>query len=238
MTEQPRQSSLVKVATFVASKGEGGKFTKLEMLEAVPGVAQADRRMRDLRSMGWVIDNYKINPNLSPDQYLVRTIGTRVDQGEKPVAQRKTITGAKRRRIFQRDGYVCQSCFTAGGEEFADAPGRKATLTIGHIVPFKRGGTDDDDNLRTECQRCNDEARDNSENPPDAEEVLTEMSRGSRKEKGQMYMWMRANRRNITDQERMFMKWRRLPHDQRDWVMNELASQAIAEDKAAGDWPS
>lgn len=123
MTEQPRQSSLVKVATFVASKGEGGKFTKLEMLEAVPGVAQADRRMRDLRSMGWVIDNYKINPNLSPDQYLVRTIGTRVDQGEKPVAQRKTITGAKRRRIFQRDGYVCQSCFTAAWRGICGRPG-------------------------------------------------------------------------------------------------------------------
>ena len=200
------------------------------MLNAVPGVAQADRRMRDLRSMGWVIDNYKVNPTLSPNQYLLRTIGTRVDQGEKPVTQRKTITGAKRRRIFQRDGYVCQSCFTAGGEEFADAPGRKATLTIGHIVPFKRGGTDDDDNLRTECQRCNDEARDNSEDPPNVEEVLAELSRGSRKEKRHVYLWMQANRRNITDQERIFMKWRRLPVDQRERVMKELASQVIAEE--------
>lgn len=230
MTDAPRQSSLVKVATYVASVGEGGKFTKLNMLEAVPGVAQADRRMRDLRSMGWVIDNYKINPNLSPDQYLLRTIGTRVDLGEKPDVQRKTITGAKRRRILDRDGHVCQSCFTAGGEEFADAPGRRATLTIGHIVPVARGGTDDDSNLRAECQRCNDEARDNTDNPPDADEVLTQASRGSRKDKRQLYLWMRQNQRSISDQEKLFIKWRRLPAHERERVMNALAAQVIAEE--------
>jgi 5-methylcytosine-specific restriction endonuclease McrA len=220
----------VKVATYVASVGEGGKFTKLNLLEAVPGVAQADRRMRDLRSMGWVIDNYKINPNLSPDQYLLRTIGTRVDLGEKPDAQRKTITGAKRRRILDRDGHVCQSCFTAGGEEFADAPGRRATLTIGHIYPVSRGGTDDDSNLRAECQRCNDEARDNTDNPPDADEVLTQASRGSRKDKRELYLWMQRNRRSISDQEQLFIKWRRLPMEERERVMNALAAQVITEE--------
>ncbi|UYO96051.1 HNH endonuclease [Microbacterium sp. M28] len=230
MADAPRQSSLVKVATFVASVGEGGKFTKLNLLEAVPGVAQADRRMRDLRSMGWVIDNYKINPNLSPDQYLLRTIGTRVDLGEKPTGQRKTITGAKRRRILDRDGHVCQSCFTAGGEEFADAPGRRATLTIGHIEPVARGGSDDDSNLRAECQRCNDEARDNTDNPPDPDEVLTQASRGSRKDKRELYLWMQQNRRSISDREQLFIKWRRLPADQRERVMNALAAQVITEE--------
>lgn len=230
MTDAPRQSSLVKVATYVASVGEGGKFTKLNLLEAVPGVAQADRRMRDLRSMGWVIDNYKINPNLSPDQYLLRAIGTRVDLGEKPTGLRKTITGSKRRRILDRDGHVCQSCFTAGGEEFADAPGRRATLTIGHIKPVARGGTDDDSNLRAECQRCNDEARDNTDNPPDPDEVLTQASRGSRKDKRELYLWMQQNRRAVSDQEQLFIKWRRLPIEERERVMNALAAQVITEE--------
>jgi hypothetical protein len=48
----------------------------------VPEVAQADRRMRDLRGMGWVIDNYKVNSNLKPDEYLLKSIGVRVDLGE------------------------------------------------------------------------------------------------------------------------------------------------------------
>lgn len=230
MLDVPRQSSLVRVATYVASIGEAGIFTKLELLKAVPDVAQADRRMRDLRSMGWVIDNYKINSNLSPDQYLLRTIGTRVDLGEKAEGQRKTVTGAKRRRILDRDAHVCQSCFTAGGEEFADAPGRRATLTIGHIIPVTRGGSDEEGNLRAECQRCNDEARDNTDNPPDPDEVLTQASRGSRKDKRQLYMWMQQNRRSISDQERLFFKWRRLPIDKREYVMNALAAQVITEE--------
>lgn len=231
MPDKPRQSSIVRVATFVAGVGEGGVFTKLELLDAVPGVAQADRRMRDLRSMGWVIDNYKVNPTLSPDQYLLRTIGTRVDLGDKPDRQRKSITGAKRRRILDRDGHVCQSCFTAGGEEFADMPGRRATLTIGHIVPEARGGSDDDSNLRAECQRCNDESRDNTDNPPDADEVLTQVSRGSRKDKRQLYLWMSQNRRTISDQEMLFVKWRRLPAAERERVMNSLATQVITEEE-------
>ncbi|WP_211250774.1 HNH endonuclease [Mycetocola saprophilus] len=183
--------------------------------------------MRDLRSMGWVIDNYKTNPTLSPEQYLLREIGTRVDLGEKPISQRKSITGAKRRRILDRDGHVCQSCFTAGGEEFNDAPGRRATLTIGHIVPVVRGGTNDDSNLRTECQRCNDEARDNTDNPPSADEVLTQASQGSRREKLILYRWMNQNQRAISDQEKLFIKWRRLPASERERVMHALAAQVI-----------
>ncbi|OMI87107.1 hypothetical protein BSZ07_22885 [Streptomyces sp. M1013] len=223
-----RRTSLVKVAEFVASKGVGGKFSKLELFEAVPDVSQADRRMRDLRPMGWKIDNYKVNPNLKPDEYLVRELGTRVDLGEAPPKTvRKNITGPKRRRILERYGHICQVCGVRAGEEFPDAPGRKAVMTIGHIIPVNRGGTNDDDNLRTECQRCGDESRDITVDPPTAQQVLAHASHRSLKDKRTLYGWMQAGRRTPSDTEAVFQEWSRLSQEERMKVMAALAEQVI-----------
>lgn len=48
-----------------------------------------------------------------------------------------------RDRIFSRDNYKCVLC------------GSTERLTIDHIISIYRGGTDDDDNLQTLCNRCN-----------------------------------------------------------------------------------
>jgi hypothetical protein len=49
----------------------------------------------------------------------------------------------KRQEILDRDGGRCLEC------------GATEDLTIDHIVPRSKGGTHDDDNLRTLCRRCN-----------------------------------------------------------------------------------
>ncbi|HVD89706.1 MAG TPA: HNH endonuclease [Jatrophihabitantaceae bacterium] len=168
-------------------------------------------------------------PNLKPDEYLLKSIGVRVGLGEaRPAGTRKTITGPKRRRILERDGHACQVCGVAAGAEFPDTLGRRATLTIGHIIPVARGGADDEDNLRAECQRCNDEARDVSSDPPTPGEVLARAtSVGGVKEKRALYGWMQAGRRTADDKEKIFNDWVRLPHEQRLRVMADLASQVI-----------
>ncbi|WP_280443284.1 HNH endonuclease [Nocardia brasiliensis] len=223
-------SSGRRVAIFIASVGEGNRFTKMELFEAVPGVAQADRRMRDLREMGWQIDNYKINPDLSPDQYLLRKIGVRIDLGERPPATvRRSITGSKRRRILERDGGACQVCGITAGTTFPGELSRTAILTVGHLIPKERGGSDDDSNLRAECQRCNDEARDVTADPPDPGQVFTAARnlKGGRKMKAQLYGWMLAGRREIGDVERVFLDWSRLPAGQRQTVMNRLGMEVL-----------
>lgn len=54
--------------------------------------------------------------------------------------------GAKKRlRIYRRDKFKCQEC---GHDKMKD-------LTIDHIHPISRGGTDEDNNLRTLCKNCN-----------------------------------------------------------------------------------
>lgn len=53
------------------------------------------------------------------------------------------ITKAVRRGVYERDGWQCRECGTRGD------------LTLDHIVPKSKGGTNDPDNLRTLCVRCN-----------------------------------------------------------------------------------
>lgn len=48
-----------------------------------------------------------------------------------------------RARIFTRDNYRCVQC------------GSIENLTIDHIISVYSGGTDEDDNLQTLCNRCN-----------------------------------------------------------------------------------
>lgn len=49
-----------------------------------------------------------------------------------------------RKNLFRRDGFRCQYC------------GRSdATLTIDHVIPRSRGGTNRWDNLITACKSCN-----------------------------------------------------------------------------------
>lgn len=223
-----RRSSRVIVAEFVATVGEGNKFTKLDLNRAIPFYAQNDRRMRELRESGWVIDNYKVNPSLAPDEDLVREIGVQIDLGERPP---KPARGAKRRRILERDGHVCAICGAPAGKPFPDAPSRRAVLTIGHLIPIARGGTDDDNNLRTVCQRCGDESRDNTLDPPTTDFVLTRARNiRSRKERKRLFAWMVACRKSPDDAELVFLDWRRLPHSEQVRVMQESGKEALAGD--------
>lgn len=59
---------------------------------------------------------------------------------------RKQISARTRFEIFKRDQFTCQYCG-------ATPPG--ALLHVDHIHPVADGGTNDEDNLVTSCDRCN-----------------------------------------------------------------------------------
>lgn len=48
--------------------GEENVFTKAELREAFPDVAQIDRRMRDLRDFGWKIDTKREDIDLDANE--------------------------------------------------------------------------------------------------------------------------------------------------------------------------
>ncbi|WP_392872417.1 HNH endonuclease [Streptomyces sp. LN499] len=131
--------------------------------------------------------------------------------------------------VRRRLGAGDRVCGIRATQEFPDAPGRTAVLTIGHIVPVNRGGQNVDDNLCAECQRCGDESRDITVDPPTGQQVLTHASRGSLRDKCTLYGWMQAGRRTPSDTEGVFQEWSRLPHSERTQVMTVLAEQVIKE---------
>ncbi|MFD4785165.1 HNH endonuclease [Rhodococcus qingshengii] len=224
-----RRSSKVLVAAFIANIGEGHKFTKLGLHEAVPDFSQVDRRMRDLRECGWVIDNYKVNPSLKPNEYLVQKIGVRIDLGERPpTPKRRTISGAKRREILERTGNLCAICGVPAGGSYPDLPGRRAVLTIGQIASDTPSGPGDENNLQAECHRCN-EGHDSTANPPEWESVLAQAQDiGAKADKARLLSWMIAQRRTPDDIERIFADWRRLPRGDRNRVMAAFSNQVLA----------
>lgn len=56
---------------------------------------------------------------------------------------RKSISNGTRRIVYERDGYECVTCKA------------RKDLSIDHIIPVARGGTNDLDNLQTMCRSCN-----------------------------------------------------------------------------------
>lgn len=60
-----KMSSKVRTALWLASEvGEGNVYTKAQLREAFPDVAQIDRRVRELRDYGWVIATNRDDPAL------------------------------------------------------------------------------------------------------------------------------------------------------------------------------
>ncbi|MDX3454513.1 hypothetical protein PV396_21620 [Streptomyces sp. ME02-8801-2C] len=233
MTEERpvRRSSKVRVAEFLATVGEGNVFTKLQLFQGVPGVAQADRRMRDLRELGWQIDNYKTDPRLQPDEYRLTATGTRIDLGERPKEpSRPRISSARRREALERADFVCQTCGTRAGEFYADDEDQRAILIVHPIDPTPPISTELS-NLRAECQRCTAGIRGSGRALPTLDEVLTHASAlSSREDRRRLYRLMQSGRPERDDVEVVFAEWLRLGREDRVNIMLKLAGLLIEED--------
>lgn len=77
-------------------------------------------------------------------------------EGFRPRTRRRSISPGQRARIYKRDGYRCVEC-GCDDEEL---------LTIDHRVPVAKGGTNEDANLQTMCQPCNQRKADSLISPP------------------------------------------------------------------------
>jgi hypothetical protein len=117
-------SSLDDAAAWLKEKiGVGGIFTKEELRAAFPGVTQIDRRVRDLRKCGWVIDTRREDRSLSRAEMRVVKIGnTSRPEGE--------VSPAVRRKALLAAAYSCVLCGAAGGTAYPDAQHIQVALQV------------------------------------------------------------------------------------------------------------
>jgi len=73
--------------------------------------------------------------------------GDEEDQLDPEKTQRESISKRRRFAILKRDGFHCQLC----GASSEDG----TQLHVDHLIPIAKGGSNDDDNLWTLCDRCN-----------------------------------------------------------------------------------
>lgn len=60
---------------------------------------------------------------------------------------KRKLPKSLRLEVFRRDGLVCKNC------------GSNQRLTVDHIIPESKGGSDDPENLQTLCSPCNSRKR-------------------------------------------------------------------------------
>ena len=218
----------IRVAAWLVSEvGEGSVFTKQQLREAFPGVEQVDRRMRDLRPYGWIIDDYRQAADLRPQELRLVRVGVPVwDRDQRRAAAPSTISARLRQDVFARDGHMCRRCGIAAGEPFDDDPNMRARMTAAHIYPASLSRDDvTADDLVTACQRCNEALRQNTANYLDGDQVWQRIRDLGRSDKRGLLGWMEQGRRSPSPVEQVFAQWLQLPATQRDSVKDRLSQQ-------------
>ena len=163
-------------------RGKIGEIVTGDQLMAVSGLKTYGRRIRSLRGeFGWPIQSVHDASDLRPDEYRL----TGEPPATPPVSFARRISQKQRARILQRNHSICRMCGRAAGEVFED--GVRVRLQVDHITQKEDGGEEEDENLRTLCQRCN----------QGGNRVLSPPSHSLIRLKGMVRDTSRANQREI-----------------------------------------
>ncbi|MFG3166555.1 hypothetical protein [Streptomyces sp. NPDC048200] len=101
--------------------GEGNIFTKAELRQAFPDVAQIDRRMRDLRDFGWKIDTKREDLDLGANEQRYVQRGEPVWEPGRGTRPRTAITVNQRRELLASYDNKCSSCGATPGDTYSDS---------------------------------------------------------------------------------------------------------------------
>ena len=205
-------SALVVGQWIVQNVGIGHTFTIEDLRRAFPGVNQVDRRMRDLRPMGWEL------PHVGGGLYRLVKVG-----GTEPVKQ---VSQRVRREVFDAAQWRCQVCGVGAGEPYPDDPDTLCKLQLGHWVPKGQAGhSDSPANLRAECQKCNEGIRDKQGAVVTAASVRARAIALPKAKRRQLVEWMQLQRREQDAAEKLWYEWRQLPPVEQAALLDELVAR-------------
>ncbi|GAB2775802.1 hypothetical protein [Streptomyces daliensis] len=211
---------------LVTEVGEGKIFTKTQLREAFPEVAQIDRRMRDLRSHGWEIHTSREDPALKQEEqrYVKKGLEVWLPGQAKP-KPKASLTATQRSSTFRTDGHLCRSCGVSAGEPYGDG-GSDAQLDIARR-PVKMADGTVEIQLVTECNRCRVGRRGDVEDLGELLEAVRALTSLERKVLGG---WIKSGRRTQSPLEKLWGTYRSLPEESRTAFAEEVAREQKAED--------
>lgn len=133
-----------------------GKVVDREQIDYVGRIAEASRRVRELRDEhGWPIDSHVDDPTLGPGEYRL----TSSDPDDRRDPLQRLYPEGLRQKVFERDGYTCQVC----GRDRAKAEAAGDTrfyLEVHHkvavadeLAAMPNSERNDIENLITLCHR-------------------------------------------------------------------------------------
>ncbi len=151
----------------------GKVVTSDQVREASGNASEWARRLRELRNEeGYPILSHRDRADLKPGQYVLFT------DKRFPLMPRE-ISKETRAWVLERNGYTCQMCGLAAGDQDPYDVSRKVRLTMGHIVDKSLGGPDTPDNLRAVCTNCNEGLAATSPPKPDRLQLMRQLRRAT-----------------------------------------------------------
>lgn len=127
-------------------KANVGKPLNMDELRYVANVHEVGRRVRELRvEHGYLITSHMDRTGLRPGDYVLESLD--------PLPANERISAELRTRILERDGYQCQRCGWAIGDQ---ATHGKRFVEVHHKLAVHEGGGSEDENLETLCNICHD----------------------------------------------------------------------------------
>lgn len=210
--------SMVRAALWLEQVvGLGGVFTKTDLRNAFPDVAQIDRRLRDLRDHGWRISTSREDVSLRQEEQRYAERGAQVwVPGEARAKPKAAISAAQRSQVLYRDDNLCRSCGIAHGDPFDD--GSKAQLDIARRSVRLPNGKEEVQ-LVTECNRCRVGGR---HRVVDVGDILEQVDSLGPLELKIFAGWIAADERKLSGLEKLWGAYRALPAESRDVI-----SQAV-----------
>ncbi|WP_405817092.1 hypothetical protein OG241_21145 [Streptomyces sp. NBC_01390] len=213
--------SMARAALWLVQEvGEDEIFTKAELREAFPDVAQIDRRMRDLRDHDWKISTSREDPTLRQQEqrFVARGAEVWIPGKSKAPKHKASLTAAQRAKVLDEDGYLCRTCGIAAGEAYEEGI-EQAVLNVARRQVIQPGGGVAYQ-LVTECKRC---GVGSSGRQADLGRLLEQAAALSPMEQRVLSAWIGADRRPLSLVDKLWGQYRTLPETSRKAVADALA---------------
>lgn len=180
---KPGSGSRARILEFLLAN-MGRVVDKDEIRRASGNASEWARRLRELRDeYGYQILSHKDRRELKPGQYLIET-------NKRLPALPRAISKETRAWVLERNGYTCQMCGAAAGDDDPFHPAQKIRLTMGHIIDKSKGGKDTPENLRAVCTNCNEGLQNAAPPKPDRIELLKQVRRATIEDQLELLEWL------------------------------------------------